>query len=157
MPEHINLFIQYGWMPNMPDYRTHQKINAIVLAVAIVTILMLWIDGKMELSWEIIVFPVAFIISSWMLTPDLDTRSIPFYRWSYAKIIWIALQRVSKHRGILHNPIFSPIILCFPIIMLQWKLWFKDEFFWVYAGIVVQIWGHIGADWIGSIKKRKMN
>jgi len=142
---------------NMPDYATHQKINAMVMTGLIATIIILWIDGKLELSVGIIGFPVAFIISSWILTPDLDTRSIPFYRWSHAKIVWIAFQRVSKHRGILHNPIFSPIILCFPLIILQLKLRLNDEFLWIYAGITVQIWSHIVADWIGSIKKRKLN
>jgi len=140
---------------NMPDYATHQKINAIVLTGVIATILMLWFNGKIELYLEIIGFPMAFIISSWVLTPDLDTRIIPFYRWSHAKIVWIAFQRVSKHRGILHNPIFSPIILCFPLIILQWKFGVKCGFLWIFAGITVQIWCHIGADWIGSIKKRK--
>jgi len=139
----------------MPDYATHQKINAMVMAGLIATIIILWIDGKLEFSVGIIGFPVAFIISSWILTPDLDTRSIPFYRWSYAKIVWIAFQRVSKHRGILHNPICSPIILCFPIIILQWKLGLMYELLWFYVGITMQIWSHIGADWIVSKKKER--
>jgi uncharacterized metal-binding protein len=137
----------------MPDYATHQKINSIVLTVAIVTIIMMWIDGKIELSWSIIGFPVAFIISSWILTPDLDTRSIPFYRWGYARIVWIAFQKVSKHRGILHNPVFSPIIMCIPLIILQWKLGLKYELLWIYAGITVQIWSHIASDWMIKGKK----
>jgi uncharacterized metal-binding protein len=140
----------------MPDYATHQKINSIVLTVAIVTIIMMWIDGKIELSGSIIGFPVAFIISSWVLTPDLDTRSIPFYRWGYARIVWITFQKFSKHRGILHNPVFSPILLCFPLIILHWELGLKYELLWIYAGITVQIWAHIASDWIMSWKKEKM-
>ncbi|NOQ48443.1 MAG: hypothetical protein GQ576_04805, partial [Methanococcoides sp.] len=102
-----------------------------------------------------VIFALSFIISSYCLTPDLDTRSVPFHRWSVLKVFWSMFQRVSKHRGILHNPIFSPIILCFPLIILQWKLGLNDEFVWIYAGITVQIWSHIGADWIVSKKKRK--
>jgi len=138
----------------MPDYATHQKVNSIVLTVYTAFIITMFLMSRGTLSGNHVIFALSFVISSYCLTPDLDTKSIPFYRWSVLKVFWSMFQRVSKHRGILHNPIFSPIILCFPLIMVQWKLGFNEQIMWIIAGITVQIWTHIEADWLISSKKR---
>jgi len=138
----------------MPEYKVHQKVNAIILTIfTIVSIILLQLCS-IPITAHHVTFAISFIVSSWILTPDLDTKSIPFYRWSHAKLIWSVFQKVSKHRGILHNPIFSPIILCFPLIIVQWKCGLNYELVGIFAGITVQIWGHIALDWIGSKKKR---
>ena len=138
----------------MPDYKVHQKVNAIILTIFTLISLTLFVLCSIPITIHHITFAISFILSSWILTPDLDTKSIPFYRWSHAKIVWKVFHMFSKHRGILHNPIFSPIILCFPLIILQWKLGLNDEFVGIFAGITVQIWVHIILDWIVSTKKR---
>jgi len=141
----------------MPEYKVHQKLNAIILTIFTIINLILFQLCSVPITIHHVTFAISFIMSSWILTPDLDTKSIPFYRWSHARIVWIVFQRVSKHRGILHNPIFSPIILCFPLIIVQWKLGLNYELVGIFAGITVQIWVHITSDWIGSKKKRVKN
>lgn len=138
----------------MPEYKVHQRVNAIILTIFTVVSITLFRLCSVPITTHHVTFAISFILSSWILTPDLDTKSIPFYRWSWGKIVWIAFQKFSKHRGILHNPIFSPIILCFPLIILQWKLGLMYELIGIFAGITVQIWVHIGSDWIGSNQKR---
>lgn len=138
----------------MPEYKVHQKVNAIILTIFTVISIILLQLCSVPITMYHITFAISFILSSWILTPDLDTKSIPFYRWSWGKIVWTVFQKFSKHRGILHNPIFSPIILCFPLIILQWKFGLKYELVGIYAGITVQIGVHIASDWIGSKKKR---
>jgi len=139
----------------VPEYKVHQKVNAIILTMFTIVSL-IWLQlCSVPITIHHVTFAISFIVSSWVLTPDLDTKSKPFYRWSHAKIVWTVFQRVSKHRGILHNPIFSPIILCFPLIIVQWKSGLNYELVGIFAGITVQIWVHIASDWIVSKKKRK--
>ena len=135
----------------MPDYKTHQKINARVLFL-VNAFALAWYNAA--IPFDFITFTVAFILSSWVLTPDLDTNSTPYYRWKGFKIIWFAFQRVSKHRGILHNPILSPVILCGPIYLIHYECNISVEFTWIYAGITAQVWLHILLDWIVSWKKK---
>ena len=139
----------------MPEYKVHQRVNAIILTIFTSISIILFKLCSLPITIHHVTFAISFIASSWILTPDLDTKSKPFYMWSHAKFIWSVFQRVSKHRGILHNPIFSPIILCFPLIIVQWKLGLNYELVGIFAGITVQIWIHIILDWTVSWKKRR--
>jgi len=138
----------------VPEYKEHQKANAVILTIFTVVSIILFKSCSVPITIHHVTFAISFIVSSWILTPDLDTKSIPFYRWSHAKIVWAVFQKVSKHRGILHNPTFSPIILCFPLIIVQWELGLNYELVGIFAGIAVQTWVHIASDWVGSRKKR---
>jgi uncharacterized metal-binding protein len=136
----------------MPDYKTHQRINSTVLLLVNASALAWY---KTAIPFDYVVFTVAFILSSWILTPDLDTKSTPYYRWKGFKLIWDLFHGVSKHRGILHNPILSPMILCGPIYLIHYECNISIEFTWIYAGITAQVWIHIIADWYVSRKKER--
>ena len=138
----------------MPEYKVHQKVNAITLTIFTLISTILFELCSVPITIHHLTFAISFIMSSWILTPDLDTKSKPFYMWSHAKLIWSVFHKVSKHRGILHNPLFSPIILCFPLIIVQWKLGLNYELIGIFAGITAQIECHIILDWIISMKKR---
>ncbi|WP_082107592.1 DUF2227 family putative metal-binding protein [Methanosarcina sp. 1.H.A.2.2] len=47
-----------------------------------------------------------FFISS-----DPDIKSSPYRRGGVLKVIWRPHQRFFGHRGILHHPVFGPVIL----------------------------------------------
>lgn len=131
----------------MPDYATHQKVNATVLVIftAISLILMVFYDKIISLNH--LIFAASFIISSWCLSPDLDTLSIPRKRWWYFGLIWSPF----SHRGVLHSWIFAPIILTLPVtIMMIYSELSLTALAPVYIGVAVQCETHILLDTIGS-------
>jgi len=105
---------------------------------------------------EISTFLISFYLSSLFLTPDLDTSSIPLKRWSYLCFVW----KPFTHRGILHSPLFSPIILTIPVDILAVGLSEIINISWwiipIYAGIFTQVELHILLDWVADrVKKEK--
>jgi uncharacterized metal-binding protein len=47
-------------------------------------------------------------VGGFWLSPDLDTRSRPFYRWGYLRFIWWPYQWLAKHRSSLsHGLVFA--------------------------------------------------
>lgn len=136
----------------MPDYATHQKVNATVLVIftTISLILMGFYDQTISLNH--LIFAISFIISSWCLSPDLDTLSIPRKRWWYFGLIWSPF----THRGVLHSWIFAPIILTFPVtIWMMYGGLSLNAMAPVYIGIVVQCETHIILDAIDSKFNKK--
>lgn len=142
----------------MPDYATHQKINASILLLFTTISLILMVGWGKEITINHVIFAVSFICSSWILTPDLDTKSTPYYNWLFLRYGWSIIQKFTKHRGILHNWVFSPILLTLPITVVLLYNHFSViecyKFIGIYAGIAAQIEIHIVADMIKDrIKK----
>ncbi len=58
---------------------------------------------------------LAILIGLWIggiyLSPDLDTRSRPFYRWGVFRFIWWPYQWMVKHRGFLSHSLFIAPLL----------------------------------------------
>lgn len=105
-----------------------------------------------------LIMALSFVISSWCLTPDLDTKSKPFYNWSHLKIFVSVLQRFTTHRGILHSCMFAPIILTFPVTILMMLSEIPVEILVpVYIGITAQVEIHILLDAFGSKLIKKSN
>lgn len=55
------------------------------------------------------------VLGAWFggifLSPDLDTRSRPYYRWGVFRFIWWPYQWMAKHRSSLsHGIFFAPVI-----------------------------------------------
>lgn len=136
----------------MPDYATHQKVNAIVLVIfTTISMILMGFYGYL-VSMDHVIFAVAFILSSWYLSPDLDTLSIPRKRWWYFGLVWTPF----PHRGILHNWLFAPIILTFPvtIFMIYTEISF-NSLMPVYIGIAAQCESHIILDAVSSKLNKK--
>jgi uncharacterized metal-binding protein len=66
-----------------------------------------WLVCRMgfHLSWHLCTLvTLGTYIGGFWLSPDLDTRSRPFYRWGIFRFIWWPYQWVAKHRsGLSHG------------------------------------------------------
>lgn len=136
----------------MPDYATHQKVNAAVLMIFTMISLILMGMYDYAISLESLIFAISFILSSWYLSPDLDTLSIPRKRWWWFGVIWTPF----PHRGILHSWMFAPMILTLPVTILG--LWGEISFTSigpVYIGITAQVETHILLDVVSSKFSKK--
>lgn len=49
---------------------------------------------------------IGTLVGGLLLSPDLDTRSRPFYRWGIFRFIWRPYQWMAKHRSELSHGIF---------------------------------------------------
>lgn len=112
----------------MPSGRTHDKINIILLFVILLSLFSLLKRPELPFpanyleSKRLMVFSLAYLFGTFFLSPDLDTRSAPFHRWRFLKVIWIPYHFLG-HRGVLHHPLFGPIILTLtPAILLYFLL-----------------------------------
>lgn len=138
----------------MPDYATHQKVNAIVLVIFTTFSHALMITYDYTISLNHLIGALSFVISSWCLSPDLDTKSKPFYNWSYLRFIWTIFHKFSTHRGILHSCILGPVVLTFPVTIAMVLEWAPINLLIpIYAGIAAQIEIHIILDRICSMFK----
>ncbi|HEY9687205.1 MAG TPA: metal-binding protein [Coleofasciculaceae cyanobacterium] len=64
----------------------------------------------LHLDWPAVaMITVGTWVGGFLLSPDLDTRSRPFYRWGVFRFIWWPYQWVAKHRsGLSHGVILAP-------------------------------------------------
>ncbi len=54
---------------------------------------------------------ITFLLGGIWLSPDLDTKSLCFKRWSILRCLWLPYQRFFKHRSIFsHGPIVGTFI-----------------------------------------------
>lgn len=54
------------------------------------------------------IFFFSFIFATFMLSPDLDTKSKSYTRWGILSFIWIPYRKFMKHRDFLsHFPVIS--------------------------------------------------
>lgn len=143
----------------MPDYATHQKINASFLLLFTTISLIFMIGWGKQITINHVIFAVSFICSSWMLSPDLDTKSKPYYNWLFLRYGWSIIQKFTKHRGIMHNWALSPILLTSPLtIFILYANVTIEEYYniiAVYVGVSAQIELHIIVDKINDRRKKK--
>jgi uncharacterized metal-binding protein len=64
----------------------------------------------LHLDWPAVaMITVGTWVGGFLLSPDLDTRSRPFYRWGWFRFIWWPYQWVAKHRsGLSHGVFLAP-------------------------------------------------
>jgi uncharacterized metal-binding protein len=61
----------------------------------------------LHLDWPaVVLITLGTWVGGFLLSPDLDTRSRPFYRWGLFRFIWWPYQWVAKHRSGLSHGIF---------------------------------------------------
>lgn len=90
----------------MPKGKTHDQIAIISSGPLFFTYL--YISSSL---WISSVFIISFLFGSFMLSPDLDTRSKSYFRWGILRFIWLPYNIVFKHRSKLtHGLILSPLI-----------------------------------------------
>lgn len=57
------------------------------------------------------IFFFSFVFATFMLSPDLDTKSKSYSRWGIMRFIWIPYRKFMKHRNFLsHFPVISSAI-----------------------------------------------
>jgi uncharacterized metal-binding protein len=97
----------------VPNFKTHYYFNLFVgLSAGIYAI---YYDYLPFLDYSL--FFLAFIIGTDYITPDVDVRSTPYYKFPF---IWYPYRKASSHRGLSHTiiGIFIRILWILAIILL---------------------------------------
>lgn len=83
----------------------------------------------MDLTWTVTALvTVGAALGGLLFSPDLDTRSRPFYRWGVFRFIWWPYQWAIRHRsGWSHGVLFAPwlrlLYFSAVLIVLYTGLW----------------------------------
>ncbi len=118
-------------------------------------------------------------IGGFFLSPDLDIRSRPFYRWGFLRFIWWPYQWAIRHRSSLSHGIFwaswlrllyltgvLTLLYCLGSLWLQQRGWLPPthplqeareflhahlhELLWLGIGLWIGALIHILLDWLSS-------
>jgi len=91
---------------NMPSGTTHRRAEMIALPVIVGGL----IYGDFLSPVEIGIFAGAYVLSSLLLSPDLDLKANSARkRWGPLGFIWGPYARAFKHRGASHSLVFGPL------------------------------------------------
>ena len=143
----------------MPAFKTHERINAIILCGIVVGLVYYCID-----MWYASAFIIAYLLGTFLITPDLDLDSRIYKRWSVFKILWCPYKEVFKHRQTSHHIVFGPIslilyfatLIYIPIYILKIDIPIPINYIYiVIMGIFVAIELHIFTDFIFTLFKLK--
>ncbi|MDP2215856.1 MAG: metal-binding protein [Methanolobus sp.] len=115
----------------MPDGKTHEIINALVLMASIAGLYYLSTEygnavvGSYLNTYTILIFSATYLFATFFLSPDLDIDSRPYRRWKIFRILWWPYKVIFKHRGFSHNPILGPLsivanlaLIVIPLLLL---------------------------------------
>ncbi len=89
----------------MPNFKTHQYINYIILIL--ISILLYHLG---QLNYLFLLFIIGYIIGTQYITPDLDINSKPSNN-----ILWRLYKKLSHHRGKTHALVYGFLL---PILYL---------------------------------------
>ncbi|XFA72848.1 metal-binding protein [Thermosynechococcaceae cyanobacterium Okahandja] len=90
----------------MPSGRTHDRLTWIAMPMVGFGVGALTADW----GWGAIVSS-SFGVGGFLLSPDLDTPSLPYYRWGMLRGIWHPYQKLFHHRSFwTHGPILGTLI-----------------------------------------------
>ncbi len=90
----------------MPSGETHLKINWIILIL--INILIVFFHSLIEIR-EFALFNIIYILTSYLVSPDLDLDSSVYRRWSIFRWVWYPYREIMKHRGLSHSIVFGPL------------------------------------------------
>ncbi len=115
------------------------------------------------------IITLGHLIGGLLLSPDLDTRSRPFYRWGMFRFIWRPYQWVAKHRsGLSHGILLASwlrllylsavltLIYCITYLVLaQWSHIKahspgQDVLAFLSANLPTLLWLGVGI-WVGCL------
>jgi uncharacterized metal-binding protein len=96
----------------MPSGKAHLRIELVLLPIALAAFGH-WISPLLgeRYRWHgIVLFGLAYLFSSLLLSPDLDLRhNRTRNRWGVLGFVWIPYTWVFKHRGLSHSLILGPL------------------------------------------------
>lgn len=116
----------------MPSGRTHDRLTWIAMPVIGFGVSALANDWR----WGAIASS-SFGVGGFLLSPDLDTASLPYYRWGILRGIWHPYQTLFRHRSVwTHGPILGTLIR-----LVYLGLWFGLGITLLALGIYVT--GHL--------------
>jgi len=129
----------------MPNYDTHKFLCLLPLPLVLVFLVMAYDGGFVEIV-PIILCLVWWLLHTLVITPDIDTLSIPSKRLGPLGLI---IRKLSTHRKTLHSPFFWAAYFCLSYKYLGW--WTLGGVFPVYCHIFVDIIDHAY-----KVQKRKI-
>lgn len=89
----------------MPSGETHLKLELILLPGFLVAFYLL--NPNLE---SLILFGLAYLFSSLLLSPDLDLKvNKSRRRWGPLRFIWFPYTKIFKHRGLSHSLLFGSL------------------------------------------------
>lgn len=83
----------------MPNHKTHERVGLLFTPVVVVPV-SIWFNLTFIQSLYIL---VAYLFSNYFMTPDLDTDSQPYYRWSFLRFIWYPYKKLIPHRSVFSH------------------------------------------------------
>jgi len=89
----------------MPNFKTHQYINYIILVL--ISVFLYYLH---QLNYLFLLFIIGYTIGTEFITPDLDINSKPSNN-----MLWFLYKRLSHHRGKTHVLVYG---FLFPILYL---------------------------------------
>lgn len=90
-----------------------------------------------------------YVFGTYYLSMDNDLKSESYYRWGLLRIIWWPHQKLTKHRGMIHNPVIDPVILIgtFAILVHPILGFFPDRvLISALVGLILSTEAHYAAD-----------
>lgn len=164
----------------MASGKTHDWITLILLPPV-------WLisRGHFHLPWHDSVLIVAgTFIGGFFLSPDLDTRSRPFYRWGIMRWIWWPYQWAIRHRSPLSHGLFiaswlrlAYLTAVLVLLYITGSLWLTqngiiqndhpnqqvqrflhshlEDLFWLGIGLWLGALFHIALDWLSTFVTRR--
>lgn len=99
----------------MPGYKTHDKIGIGVTPV--IAGASIYLGNTTEYT---VLLVTGFILSTYLLSPDLDLNSRIYRRWGLLRFIWLPYQKVIHHRSWLSHsgPVSATIRLAYLLLLL---------------------------------------
>lgn len=91
-----------------------------------------------------ITLTLSSIIYAFLLSPDLDTKSFSYYRWSFLRFVWLPYRKLIPHRSR-----FSHSLLLAPFI----KILYLSVITILILGLIAVIFSHFSVNTHLSIVK----
>lgn len=95
----------------MSSFKTHRRFNYLMFIIGCLIL----VHFNLFNIYVMITIGIGFIIGTELITPDLDTESIPSHRAGW---LWFPYRLVFKHRGKSHSYIWGFISRILYIILL---------------------------------------
>lgn len=99
----------------MPSSRSHDTISLVAAPVVYAGALLVTSSDQQSA----VTITAAFLVSAMMLSPDLDTRSRPYYRWGMIRGIWLPYRWLVPHRSpISHSFVIGSLLRLIYLLLL---------------------------------------
>lgn len=90
----------------MPKGQIHDKIALLFSFPTLIVGFCLFKDFNLAAT-----LVLSTIIYAFLLSPDLDTKSFSYYRWSFLRIIWLPYRKLIPHRSrFSHSLLLAPFV-----------------------------------------------